>query len=180
MSITQTTTLSAHTARALSEFEHEEEETSSISSVDRTTAVDSIQLESFYYKELSLKDELQHQSPQQQQEKDEEANVQQKSKTAAEVEALETMSKQKRRWLIFKRIAYIVIMNAAIPIALYYILKPHLPAVWALVLSSTPTIISVIVQAIFMKRIDSIGVAVVFGKACDFRIIRKMTTNCCN
>jgi hypothetical protein len=74
------------------------------------------------------------------------------------------LTKKKRRWMVFRRIAYIVIMNAAIPIALYYILKSHLPAVWALVLSTTPTIISVIVQAMFMKRIDSIGVAVIFGK----------------
>jgi hypothetical protein len=55
-------------------------------------------------------------------------------------------------------------MNAALPIALYYVLKPYLPIVWALVLSSTPTIISVIVQAIFLRKIDSIGVAVIFGK----------------
>lgn len=74
--------------------------------------------------------------------------------------------KKKRRWIAFRRIVYILVMNAAIPIALYYILKSHFPAVWALVLSSTPTIISVIVQAMFMKRIDSIGVVVVFGKRC--------------
>lgn len=72
-------------------------------------------------------------------------------------------SKKQKRWFLFKKISYIVVMNAIIPIALYYILKSHLPAVWALVLSTTPTIISVIIQAIFLKRIDSIGVAVIFG-----------------
>ncbi|KAI9304860.1 hypothetical protein BJ944DRAFT_162815 [Cunninghamella echinulata] len=55
------------------------------------------------------------------------------------------------------------IMNAAIPIGLYYILKSYVPPVWALVLSSIPTILSVIVQAIFMRRIDSIGAGVILG-----------------
>lgn len=73
-------------------------------------------------------------------------------------------SKKQKRWFIIKKISYIVVMNAIIPIVLYYILKSHLPAVWALVLSTTPTIISVIVQAIFLKRIDSIGVCVIFGR----------------
>ncbi|KAI8088070.1 uncharacterized protein B0P05DRAFT_356507 [Gilbertella persicaria] len=54
-------------------------------------------------------------------------------------------------------------MNAALPIALYYVLKSHLSSVWALVLSSTPTIVSVIAQAIFIRKIDSIGLAVIFG-----------------
>jgi hypothetical protein len=74
------------------------------------------------------------------------------------------LSKKKRKWLVIRRVSYIIIMNAALPIALYYVLKPYLPIVWALVLSSTPTIISVIVQAIFLRKIDSIGVAVIFGK----------------
>ncbi|CAO3594591.1 unnamed protein product [Absidia cylindrospora] len=72
-------------------------------------------------------------------------------------------ARKKRRALMFRRISYMVVMNAALPIALYYILKSHIPAVWALVLSSTPTILSVIVQAIFMRRVDSIGIAVIFG-----------------
>ncbi|KAI8371697.1 uncharacterized protein BYT42DRAFT_548518 [Radiomyces spectabilis] len=54
-------------------------------------------------------------------------------------------------------------MNAALPIALYYILKPHIAPVWALILSSTPTIISVILQVIFVRRIDTIGIAVIVG-----------------
>ncbi|SAM09226.1 hypothetical protein [Absidia glauca] len=72
-------------------------------------------------------------------------------------------ARKKRRALMVRRITYMVVMNAAIPIALYYILKAHIPAVWALVLSSTPTIVSVIIQAIFMRRVDSIGIAVIFG-----------------
>ncbi|ORZ22627.1 hypothetical protein BCR42DRAFT_488161 [Absidia repens] len=72
-------------------------------------------------------------------------------------------ARKKRRALMFRRISYMVVMNAALPIALYYILKSHIPAVWALVLSSTPTILSVIVQAIFMRRVDSIGIAVILG-----------------
>ncbi|KAI8066450.1 hypothetical protein BC940DRAFT_302895 [Gongronella butleri] len=72
-------------------------------------------------------------------------------------------ARKKRRRLVIRRIAYMLLMNAAIPIALYYILKPHIAAVWALVISSTPTILSVIVQAIFMRRVDSIGIAVIFG-----------------
>ncbi|KAI9489084.1 hypothetical protein BDB00DRAFT_771316 [Zychaea mexicana] len=62
-----------------------------------------------------------------------------------------------------RRIAYIVIVNAVTPILLYYALKPHLPPVWALVLSSTPTIISVLIQATFLRYIDTIGVASICG-----------------
>lgn len=141
MSLNHTTSLTEHTARTFSEIEHEYSTQSFVSSADRTTAVeDDIQLKPYppsYTTEVIEKNNNDNES---------------------------IMSKKKRRWLVFRRVAYIVIMNAAIPIALYYILKEHLPAVWALVLSSTPTIISVIVQAIFMKRIDSIGVAVIFGK----------------
>ncbi|ORX58686.1 hypothetical protein DM01DRAFT_1381364 [Hesseltinella vesiculosa] len=71
--------------------------------------------------------------------------------------------RKKRRRLMIRRIAYILIMNGAIPIGLYYILKSHIPPVWALVISSAPTLLSVIVQAIFMRRVDSIGIAVIFG-----------------
>ncbi|KAI8088960.1 uncharacterized protein BX664DRAFT_331820 [Halteromyces radiatus] len=72
-------------------------------------------------------------------------------------------ARKQRRKLMIRRISYMIIMNAAIPIALYYILKQHIAAVWALVLSSTPTILSVIVQALFMRRVDSFGIAVIFG-----------------
>lgn len=155
MSLAHTTTLSAHTAFTLSEVERESSISFS-SSADRTTAVEdqySIRLEAY---PPSYKESTQNHTHK---------NIALLSDGQEETSMnIETMSKQKRRWLVFKRVAYIIIMNAAIPIALYYILKPHLPAVWALVLSSTPTIISVIVQAIFMKRIDSIGVGVIFGK----------------
>ncbi|GAA5795532.1 hypothetical protein EDC94DRAFT_166805 [Helicostylum pulchrum] len=146
--------VTTNTARTLSEIERETSTCHSFtSSADRTTAVEdqySIKLD-FYppsYKDLSShKHSI-----------DEEEEPIENKPTG-----IDTMSKRKRRWLVFRRVAYIIIMNAAIPIALYYVLKPHLPAVWALVLSTTPTIISVIVQAIFMKRIDSIGVGVIFG-----------------
>ncbi|KAI8644703.1 hypothetical protein BD408DRAFT_412769 [Parasitella parasitica] len=141
MSLNHTTSLTEHTARTFSEIEHECSAQSFVSSADRTTAVEvDIQLKP--YPPSYTKDVIE--------------------KNAAD-DNDSILSKKKRRWLVFRRVAYIVVMNAAIPIALYYILKEHLPAVWALVLSSTPTIISVIVQAIFMKRIDSIGVAVIFG-----------------
>lgn len=143
MSLNHTTSLTEHTARTFSEIEHEYSVQSFVSSADRTTAVeDDIQLKPYPPPSYTTE-------------------VIEKNKGSSDDDSI--MSKKKRRWLVFRRIAYIVIMNAAIPIALYYILKEHLPAVWALVLSSTPTIISVIVQAIFMKRIDSIGVAVIFG-----------------
>lgn len=144
MSLHHTTSLTEHTARTFSDIEHEYSTQSFVSSADRTTAVeDDIQLKPYPPPSYST------------------TQVVEKSSCH---DNDSVMSKKKRRWMVFRRIAYIVIMNAAIPIALYYILKEHLPAVWALVLSSTPTIISVIVQAIFMKRIDSIGVAVIFGK----------------
>ncbi|CEP13961.1 hypothetical protein [Parasitella parasitica] len=141
MSLNHTTSLTEQSARTFSEIEQECSAQSFVSSADRTTAVeDDIQLKPYppsYTTDVMEKSNS-----------DDNASI---------------LSKKRRRWLVFRRVAYIVIMNAAIPIALYYVLKEHLPAVWALVLSSTPTIISVIVQAIFMKRIDSIGVAVIFG-----------------
>lgn len=150
--------LTTHTARTLSEIERDSTSPSFASSADRTTAVEdqySIKLEQYppSYKEISKQNSILI---------SEQGNEEQMN-TKSTLEGIDTMSKRKRRWLVFRRIAYIVLMNGAIPIALYYVLKPHLPAVWALVLSSTPTIVSVIVQAIFMKRIDSIGVGVIFG-----------------
>ncbi|KAI8972783.1 hypothetical protein BDB01DRAFT_854432 [Pilobolus umbonatus] len=73
------------------------------------------------------------------------------------------LSASQKKWMIIRRLSYIVMMNAIIPIVLYYLLKPHFPPVWALVLSTTPTILSVLAQALFMKRVDSFGVAVLFG-----------------
>lgn len=160
-------TSSAHTVvRTISEIEYDQlTSRQSIASIttDRTTAVEedfqSIPLDTYppKYKDLSL--EIHNTIP---------ANNFDMSIDSIENHymrgtSIMSMSKSKRRWLIFRKVTYIVIMNAAIPIALYYILKSHLPTVWALVLSSTPTIISVIIQAIFMRRIDSIGIAVIFG-----------------
>ncbi|KAF7728672.1 hypothetical protein EC973_005709 [Apophysomyces ossiformis] len=73
------------------------------------------------------------------------------------------LTRRQRRWFVVRRVIYIVVMNAAIPIALYNVLKSHIRPVWALVLSTTPTIISVIGQAIFLRHIDTMGVAVVSG-----------------
>lgn len=173
-------TSSAHTVvRTLSKIEYDQlTSRQSIDSIttDRTTAVEeedfqSVSLDTYppKYKDLSL--EIYNTPP--------------TNNFNASIDSIEnhymkksssilSMSKQKRRWLIFRKVTYIVIMNAAIPIALYYILKSHLPTVWALVLSSTPTIISVIIQAIFMRRIDSIGVAVIFGTH-DIHDVSKMS-----
>jgi hypothetical protein len=73
------------------------------------------------------------------------------------------LSKRKRRRQALLKALYIILFNAAIPIGLYYALKPHIPAVWALVASTAPTIISVIAQAAIARRLDMIGVAVIFG-----------------
>lgn len=161
MTITQT--ISVHTARTLSEIEndHITSRTHSIaSSGDRTTAVED--LNSIPLKCYPPSKSGHHDNDTIEENYMKSSNINNKNK------GIESISKKKRRWLIFKKIMYIIIMNAAIPITLYYLLKPHLPAVWALVLSSTPTIISVIVQAIFMKKIDSIGIAVIFGKVCFY------------
>lgn len=152
-----TATLSAHTVINFSEIERESS-LSYTSSADRTTAVGdeySIRLETYppSYKESSIN----HKKRQN------DTLLLNNEQEEEPIKNIEAMSKKQKRWLVFRKVAYIVIMNGAIPISLYYLLKPHLPAVWALVLSSTPTIISVIVQAIFMKRIDSIGVGVIFG-----------------
>ncbi|OBZ90707.1 hypothetical protein A0J61_01232 [Choanephora cucurbitarum] len=68
--------------------------------------------------------------------------------------------KKSKRWFIIRKITYIVVVNAALPITLYCLLKSYMPAVWALVLSSTPTILSVVLQVIFARKIDSIGFGV--------------------
>lgn len=82
------------------------------------------------------------------------------------VEELESpLSKRHRRRQALLKALYIIVFNAALPIGLYYALKPHIPAVWALVASTAPTIISVIAQAIIARRLDMIGVAVIFGKS---------------
>jgi hypothetical protein len=73
------------------------------------------------------------------------------------------LSKRRRRRQALLKALYIILFNAAIPIGLYYALKPHIPAVWALVASTAPTIISVIAQAAIARRLDMIGVAVIFG-----------------
>ncbi|KAI9287964.1 hypothetical protein BC943DRAFT_317504 [Umbelopsis sp. AD052] len=73
------------------------------------------------------------------------------------------LSKRRRRRQALFKALYIILFNAAIPIGLYYALKPHIPAVWALVASTAPTIISVIAQAAIARRLDMIGVAVIFG-----------------
>ncbi|KAI9259661.1 hypothetical protein BDA99DRAFT_561079 [Phascolomyces articulosus] len=73
------------------------------------------------------------------------------------------LSAQAQRCLVMRRITYIVVVNAVTPILLYYILKPYLAPVWALVLSSTPTIISVLIQATFLRHIDTIGIASICG-----------------
>lgn len=74
------------------------------------------------------------------------------------------LSTKTRRWLVLRRITYIVIVNAVTPILLYYALKPYLPTVWALVLSSTPTLVSVLIQGVVLRHIDTIGVASICGK----------------
>jgi hypothetical protein len=73
------------------------------------------------------------------------------------------LTKRQRRKKAILRTLYIIVFNAALPIGLYYALKDHIPPVWALVASTAPTIISVIVQACFARRLDIFGVAVIFG-----------------
>ncbi|KAI7848927.1 hypothetical protein BDC45DRAFT_295634 [Circinella umbellata] len=73
------------------------------------------------------------------------------------------LSAQTQRCLVIRRLTYIIIVNAVTPILLYYLLKPYLPPVWALVLSSTPTIISVLIQATFLRHMDTIGIASICG-----------------
>ncbi|KAG2182023.1 hypothetical protein INT43_006949, partial [Umbelopsis isabellina] len=73
------------------------------------------------------------------------------------------LTTRQRRKKAILRTLYIIVFNAALPIGLYYALKPHIPPVWALVASTAPTIISVIVQAIVARRLDIFGVAVIFG-----------------
>lgn len=77
------------------------------------------------------------------------------------------LTTRQRRKKAILRTLYIIVFNAALPIGLYYALKPHIPPVWALVASTAPTIISVIVQAIVARRLDIFGVAVIFGMYLD-------------
>ncbi|KAL0076396.1 hypothetical protein J3Q64DRAFT_1771596 [Phycomyces blakesleeanus] len=73
------------------------------------------------------------------------------------------LTKKQLRIMFIKRFGFIIVVDALLPIGLYYILKSHMLAVWALVVSTAPVVASVIIQAIFLRRIDPIGLAVVFG-----------------
>lgn len=88
-----------------------------------------------------------------------------KQSAAADADDFDSILSTKRQCrLVLRRIAYITFMNALIPIVLYMVLKRHLPPVWALVLSTTPTIVSVTLQGIFWRRIDTVGIASISGK----------------
>ncbi|RUS12798.1 hypothetical protein BC937DRAFT_86996, partial [Endogone sp. FLAS-F59071] len=59
------------------------------------------------------------------------------------------------------RIGILVVIDAALPTILYYVLKNYLAAVWALVASSTPAVFMVVIQAIIRRKVDVVGVLVI-------------------
>lgn len=61
------------------------------------------------------------------------------------------------------RIGILVVIDAALPTILYYVLKNYMLAVWALVASSSPAVIMVVIQAILKRRVDVVGVLVILG-----------------
>ncbi|KAI9030152.1 hypothetical protein CLU79DRAFT_734327 [Phycomyces nitens] len=85
------------------------------------------------------------------------------TQTPSEPQGNLLLTKKQLRIMFIKRFGFIIVVDALLPIGLYYILKSHMLAVWALVVSTAPVVASVIIQAIFLRRIDPIGMAVVFG-----------------
>ncbi|RUS15448.1 hypothetical protein BC937DRAFT_92425 [Endogone sp. FLAS-F59071] len=61
---------------------------------------------------------------------------------------------------IFFFIAITLIIDAIAPVVLYSILKNNLQLVWAILISGTPPVLSVILNAIKAHRVDAIGIIV--------------------
>lgn len=83
--------------------------------------------------------------------------------TSPEIAAIKTEVKPKPRAFILWRVAFLILVNAAIPITLYYIFKHFLPTVWALVCSSVPIVLSFFIQLIFFGRVDTVGGIAICG-----------------
>ncbi|KAJ2963299.1 hypothetical protein NQZ79_g1701 [Umbelopsis isabellina] len=72
------------------------------------------------------------------------------------------MSKKAARkaWI---SLAITLLIEVILPVALYYILKAHMSMLAALLISSAPAILSVIVKAIWYRRVDPLGVLIIGG-----------------
>ncbi|RUP43700.1 hypothetical protein BC936DRAFT_136840 [Jimgerdemannia flammicorona] len=58
------------------------------------------------------------------------------------------------------RMGLTMTLDIVLPVALYYIIKPYLAPIWALLISGTPPLIMIIYGLIFHRRIDFISVIV--------------------
>ncbi|CAG8697336.1 24372_t:CDS:1 [Cetraspora pellucida] len=72
-------------------------------------------------------------------------------------------STQKSRGMMMLRLFLTMFIDIALPLILYYILSKYIPTIWALVISSVPPAISVIVNFILRKQVNPIGVLVIIG-----------------
>ncbi|KAI9284714.1 hypothetical protein BC943DRAFT_381008 [Umbelopsis sp. AD052] len=77
---------------------------------------------------------------------------------------LEVKDKKAARKQLFVLI-FSLIVDVVLPIVLYYILKSHISLIAALLISSAPPAISVVVKAIIFKRVDPLGIIIIFGFA---------------
>ncbi|OZJ01928.1 hypothetical protein BZG36_05323 [Bifiguratus adelaidae] len=68
---------------------------------------------------------------------------------------------QSKRFSLLKaygKLGISMAINIGLPVAIYYILKPYLATIWALLISGVPPILMVIFTFIRTKKIDVIGV----------------------
>ncbi|KAJ2963298.1 hypothetical protein NQZ79_g1700 [Umbelopsis isabellina] len=66
----------------------------------------------------------------------------------------------KRQWII---LGLTLLVDVVLPIMLYYILKEHMSQLAALLISSAPPCAMVIFQAIFTRRLDPLGLIIIFS-----------------
>ncbi|CAG8581516.1 17505_t:CDS:1 [Acaulospora morrowiae] len=63
----------------------------------------------------------------------------------------------------FIAVGSMIFVEVILPIILYFILEKYLPVIWALVISGVPPLIVVIVGLIRHRRVDVLGVLIVFS-----------------
>jgi uncharacterized protein involved in cysteine biosynthesis len=74
--------------------------------------------------------------------------------------------KKQNRKVVYKQIwlfTLMIVIDIGMPLALYYILKPHVGELIALVISGIPPLLHVIINFIVKRRIEVIGCICIFS-----------------
>ncbi|KAF9900450.1 hypothetical protein EC991_007328 [Linnemannia zychae] len=67
---------------------------------------------------------------------------------------------QRKQWTV---LAISMFFDIVLPIILYYTLKSHMSAIAALLISSAPPAISCVTKFVFYRKVDPIGLLIIFG-----------------